>query len=352
MLLCYWLYGEEKGTEKRRHHSTDSDCAKGFGIRCERCPWPGASSRHGCAAIQHWWLTVGSRRHQPGPGMGSQPPHQQASATACPVKPESFMEWHYFKPIVSYFRFCVRQATVLHCFTDMRAPSSSEALPWNASIVISCPALWASGSRYPLALSAPRFAVPCHTCREAPRGWFSSPMLIIALQRAMVCLQLGCRMMLCSPSPSARRRRSRDGCRGSQRYRVVAISGKKIGFSIPGERRGDRGGLGMANRPWLFTASSQPTPWRHGAKAGGRSFKTGRCFHTACHYTMELCHERLSVLATASKRGRKKWLKENNLKATAYRDISSGPGGPLGPQRWGGEVGEMRQWVHPVLTLR
>lgn len=65
-------------------------------------------------------------------------------------------------------------------------------------------------------------------------------------------------------------------------------------------------GLGTANRPWSFIGFNQPTPWRHGAKAGGSSFKPERCFHTACHYTVGLCHGSLAVPATASKYGRKK----------------------------------------------
>lgn len=116
-------------------------------------------------------------------------------------------------------------------------------------------------------------------------------------------------------------------------------------------QKGDTRGLGTANRPWSSIAFSQPTPWRHEAKAGGSSFKTERCFHTACHHTVGLCHRILSVPATASKRGRKKSWKENNLNSIACRDTNSGPGGPLDPQGWGGEVGKVLQWVPPVLAL-
>lgn len=55
------------------------------------------------------------------------------------------------------------------------------------------PSTRASSTRCPLARSAPGPAVLCHTCGEAPRGPFSSPMLIVALWRATACLQLGCR---------------------------------------------------------------------------------------------------------------------------------------------------------------
>lgn len=79
--------------------------------------------------------------------------------------------------------------------------------------------------------------------------------------------------------------------------------GKGVVFS---QKKVIERGLGTANRPWSFIGFNQPTPWRHGAKAGGSSFKPERCFHTACHYTVGLCHGSLAVPATASKHGRKK----------------------------------------------
>lgn len=85
---------------------------------------------------RHQWVTVGSRICQPGPGLGSQPPHQRASAPACPVKPESFMELHYFKPMVSYFRPCVGQALCGFASLTQGHPAAwrhhHETLPWSS----------------------------------------------------------------------------------------------------------------------------------------------------------------------------------------------------------------------------
>lgn len=168
---------------------------------------------------------MGSRICQPGPGLGSQPPHQRASAPACPVKPESFMELHYFKPMVSYFRPCVGQALCGFALLTQGHPAAwrhhHETLPWSS------PAQH-PGKQHPVptgSLSA-RVCSALPYLQGSPSGTVFLPDAHCSTMESHGLSAAG--LPWCSaPSPSARRRGS-GGCRGGRRYRAVAVLGKRI----------------------------------------------------------------------------------------------------------------------------